>query len=226
MIGVFSDSHGDLQAFDAAYELLKSKGARRFFFTGGRYSDLDEWLLMRKQKARGGRTYNDSDFLADVSSWLTTQQQVERGPAFGIAGALSGAQEDEEDWNKVRDRFLRTPERDSLQYRDPSIEKKGVDMIGTQLCCVVHDKNDLTKDDLLNASLFIHGKEPEPKVVQIGPRFFITPGKLTGAAEQTCGLLELVDKSIRFSAWRLDGHLVLPAQVLSAGAAKTKLSVK
>ncbi len=87
MIGVFSDSHGDLQAFDAAYELLKAKGARRFIFTGGRYSDLDEWLLMRRQKARGGRTYNDSDFLADVSSWLTTQQQVERGPAFGIAGA-------------------------------------------------------------------------------------------------------------------------------------------
>ncbi len=99
-------------------------------------------------------------------------------------------------------------------------------MIGTQLCCVVHDKNDLTKDDLLNASLFIHGKEPEPKVVQIGPRFFVTPGKLTGAAEQTCGLLELVDKSDPLQRVAARRAPVLPAQVLSAGAAKTKLSVK
>lgn len=223
MIGVFSDSHGDLQAFDAAYELLKSKGARRFIFVGGRYSDLDEWMTWRKQKARGGRSYSDADFLADVSNWLSTAEQVERGPAFGIAEALNATEE--EDFTRVRDRFVRTPERESLQYRDPSIDNKAVDMIGTQLCTVVHDKNDLNREDLLNATIFIHGKEPEPKVVQIGPRFFITPGKLTGAAEQTCALLEPVEKNLRFSAYRLDGHAVIPGQLLQLGS-KTKLSVK
>jgi hypothetical protein len=225
VIGVFSDSHGDLQAFDAAYELLKSKGARRFFLLGARYTDLDEWILMRKQKARGNRSYNDGDFLADVSNWLTSQQQVERGPAFGIAGALQETAPADDDLAKVKDRFLRTPERDSLQYLDPTIDKKTVDMIGNHLCTLVHDKNDLIKDDLLNATVFIHGRDPEPKVVQIGPRFFITPGKLTGAAEQTCALLKPVDKNLEFSAFRLDGHVLVNGQLLQLGA-KTKLSVK
>ena len=83
----------------------------------------------------------------------------------------------------------------------------------------------LTREDLLNATLFIHGKEPEPKVVQIGPRYFLTPGWLAGAAEQTCGLLEKVDRDLRFTGLRLDGSVVLKPQeiLLSRG---TKLSVK
>src|SRR4051812_6107131 len=81
-IGVFSDTHGDLKAFDAAYELLKSKGARRFVFAGGRYSDLDEWVLWKKESARGGRDYSDLDFLADVSAFLSDKEQVDRPAAF------------------------------------------------------------------------------------------------------------------------------------------------
>jgi hypothetical protein len=123
------------------------------------------------------------------------------------------------------ERFVRVPERDSLQYRDPNLAKKAVDMVGDTLCTLVHDKNDLTRDDLLNAQVFIHGKESEPKVVQIGPRFFVTPGRLAGAAEQTCGLLEKVDKNLRFSAFRLDGHPVLEPQELQLSRG-TKLSVK
>jgi hypothetical protein len=89
----------------------------------------------------------------------------------------------------------------------------------------VHDKNDLTKDDLLNAQVFIHGKESEPKLVQIGPRFFITAGKLTGAAEQTCGLIDTREKALRFSAFTLDGQTRIDRQPLAFGG-KTKLSVK
>ena len=75
---------------------------------------------------------------------------------------------------------------------DPAIDKKCVDMLGDVLCCIVYDKNDLTREDLVNAQVFIHGKESEPKVVQIGPRVFLACGKLTGAAEQTCALVDTV----------------------------------
>jgi len=218
VIGLFSDSQGDLQAFDAAYELLKGKGAKRFFFMGGRYTDLDEWILMRKERARGGRGYSDQDFLTDISNFLTAEKPLARPAAWGGA-------EDEANIDRLKDRFVRTPERDCLQYRDPTVDKKRVDMLGDALCCVVHDRNDLNRDDLLNAQVFIHGKESEPKVVQIGPRFFITGGKLTGAAEQTCALLEPVDRSLRFSAFTLAGRTLVDAQVLPLGA-RTKLSVK
>jgi hypothetical protein len=218
VIGLFSDSHGDLAAFDAAYELLKKKGARRFFFMGGRYSDLDEWLLVRKEKARGGRGYSDQDFLADITNFLSHQEQVSRPPAWGGAA-------EEDNIDRLKDRFVRTPEKDCLQYMDASIDKKRVDMLGDALCCLVHDKNDLTREDLLNGQVFIHGKESEPRVVQIGPRFFVSCGKLTGAAEQTCGLLDMADKQLRFSAFTLDGRVLVDSKVLPLGA-KTKISVK
>lgn len=224
MIGVLADSNGDVAAIDAAYELLRGKGARRFLFAGGRYSDLDEWIAWKKQQARGGTGYSDLDFLADVSSWLNAGEQVERPPAFSEE-VKPGAPKTE-DLSRVLDKFTRTPERDSLQYRTPDIPKKVVDMLGDTLCCLVHDKNDLDREDLLNANVFIHGKTSEPKIVQIGPRYFVSPGALSGAAEQTCGYLEVADKQLYFSAFRLDGHTIIDRQLLGADKKKTKLSVK
>ena len=222
MIGILSDSHGDLAALNAAYELLREKGARRFMFVGGRYTDLDAWVLEQREKSRGGREYSDMDFLADVTQWLSSKDSLPRPPAFAEAPADFSA---EEDRRLVMERFARVPERDCLQYMDPSIPRKMLDMVGDALCCLVHDKNDLTREDLLNATIFIHGKESEPKVVQIGPRYFLTPGRLAGAAEQTCALLEKVDRDLRFTAFRLDGSVVLEPQTIQLGRG-TKLSVK
>jgi hypothetical protein len=218
VIGVFSDSHGDLGAFGAAYDLLKSKGAKRFFFLGGRYTDLDEWVLQRKERARGGRSYTDQDFLADVTNFLTSQEPVSRPLAWGEGNEDASI-------DRLKERFARTPEKDSLQYLDASVDKKRVDMLGDVLCCLVHDKNDLTRDDLLNAQIFFHGMGSEPKVVQIGPRYFVTCGKLTGAAEQTCGLIDPADKALHFSAFTLDGRTLIDREALVIGS-KTKLSVK
>jgi hypothetical protein len=223
VIGLLSDSHGDLDAFDRAYRLLKERGARRFFFAGGRYSDLDEWVTWRNKQASGGNDYTDTDFLADVSSFLCGEEQVERPPAFGL-----DPNEGDPEMVKVKERFVRTPEHDSPQYGNPGVEVKAMDMLGDALCTLVHDKNDLTRDDMLNAVVFIHGKERQPKVVQIGPRFFVTPGMLTGAPEQTCALIEVPEreKVLRFSAFTLEGRTVIDQQPLPLGGGKTKISVK
>ncbi|WNG37603.1 hypothetical protein F0U60_30815 [Archangium minus] len=223
VIGILSDSHGDLAAFDAAYELLRGKGAQRFIFLGGRYSDLDEWILDRRERSRGGREYSGADFIEDVARWLAVTEQRPRPRSLSIPDDV--LKELEDDPMLVREHFLRTPERDSIQYRDPSIPRKVLDMVGESLVCLVHDKNDLTRDDLVNAILFIHGKESEPKLVQIGPRYFMSPGRLAGAAEQTCALLEREDRDLRFSAFRLDGKVVLEPQALVVDR-RSKLSVK
>lgn len=227
MIGLFSDSNGDLAAIDAAYDLLKAKGAKRFLFCGGRYSDLDEWLAFRKQKPRGDQGYSDLEFVSDVSGWLGGAGQLERGAAFGLEEGGGEEKKSADDLSRLLEKFTRTPERDSLQFRDSDLPKKMVDMLGDQLCCMVHDKNDLDRDDLQNSTVFIHGKQSEPTVVQIGPRFFVSPGQLSGAAEQTCGMFEVVDKKqLRFSAYRLDGHMLIDHQPLVIDRKKTKLSVK
>jgi hypothetical protein len=221
-LGIFGDTGGDVALFDTALRLLSERGARRFLFAGGNYEDLDEWLRIKRDEMRSKADYSNDDFLEDVSRYLLGLEQLDRPAAFGTAWELARAVEEV---MRMKDKVVRTPEKGSLQYQDSSVPRKAMDILGDVLCCVVHDKNDLDKEDMLNAAVLVHGKEAEPKVVQIGPRFFVTPGRVKGGPKSTVGLLELVDKQLVFSAFTLDGKTVIDKQPLAIGA-KTKLSVK
>lgn len=212
MIGLLSDSQGDLDAFDAAYELLCTVGARRFFFAGGRWSDLDAWLLERQRRVRssGNRT--------PLPVYLDEAQRI---PA---PLALTPAAPDE-DWVQLKGRFQRTPERDCAQYADPAVPRKVLDMVGDSLCCLVHDKNDLTREDLENAALFIHGADPAPRVVQIGQRFFLSPGSLHGVATPTCALLAKTEKGLQYTAYTLDGSVAVEPQPVEVER-RTRITVR
>jgi hypothetical protein len=221
-IGVFSDSDGDLGAFDAALKLLAARGARRFLFAGGRFADLDDWVRWKREEVKAQSDYSDDDFLSDVKNYLIGLAQVERPAAFGTAHEQVRAIEE---LTRLKDKILRAPEKGSLAYKDSAVPRKVLEMVGDALCCLVHDKNDLDKEDMLNAVVLVHGKEAEPKVVTIGPRTFITPGRLTGE-KRTVGLLELVERQVTFSAFTLDGAPLIDRQPISLGSGKTKLSVK
>jgi hypothetical protein len=222
-IGIFGDTEGDLELFDTALRFLSARGARRFLFAGGRYEDLDEWLRAKRDEMRAQADYSNGDFLVDVQRFLIGLDQLDRPAAFGTAWELARAIEE---IMRMKDRVLRTPEKGSLQYQDSSVPRKAVDIVGDVICCVVHDKNDLDKEDMVNAAVLVHGKEPEPKVVQIGPRTFITPGRVKGGPRSTVGLLEQVDKQLVFSAWSLsDGKTLIDKQPIVTGA-RTKVSVK
>ena len=220
VLGLFSDSDGDLVRFDAALRLLAEKGAKRFLFAGGRYTDLDDWVKWKREEIKAQVDYSNNDFLDDVQRFLIGLEQVERPAAFGTMWELGRSIEE---LTRLKDRVVRTPERGSLPYQDTSVPKKAVDMLGTTLCCVVHDKNDLDKEDMINAAVLVHGNEPEPKLVKIGPRFFVTPGKLS-SLNPTVGLLDVSEK-LTFSAFTLDGAPAIEQQVVEL-AAKSKVSVK
>lgn len=222
-IGIFGDTGGDLGLFESALRFLSDRGAKRFLFAGGKYDDLDEWLRTKRDEMRAQADYSNGDFLEDVSRFLLGLEQKDRPAAFGTAWELARAIEE---IMRMKDKVLRTPEKGSLQYQDPAVPRKAVDIVGDVLCCVVHDKNDLDKEDMVNAAVLVHGKEAEPKVVQIGPRFFITPGRVNGGPKSTVAMLELVDKQLTFSAWTLDGKTLIDKQPIVLGGSKTKLSVK
>jgi hypothetical protein len=212
-IGLLADSSGDIDALDRGTELLLGKGAERLFFLGGRYPDVDEMILQRRSRRRGSREYSDADFVDDVAAFLGASQG-------GTRARLAGA--DEED--KVRSRFSRVPCKDSLEYRDPKVPNALVEMVGDLLACLVHDKGDLARDDMVNAVLLFHGKSPEPGVVQIGPRYFMTPGRLTGAAEQCCALLEVLPAELRFEGFTLDGKSIKALQFPRGSRNKTTIT--
>lgn len=221
-IGVFSDSDGDLTAFDAALKFLASKGARRFLFAGGKFADLDEWVKWKRAEVKAQSDYSGEDFLEDVRNYLIGLDQVDRPAAFGTAHEQVRAIEE---LTQMKDKILRAPEKGSLAYADTAVPRKVLEMLGDALCCLVHDKNDLDKEDMINAIVLVHGKDPEPKVVKVGPRTFITPGRLTGK-KPTVGLLEMVERQVVFSAFTLDGTAVIDKTPIQLGSGKTKISVK
>lgn len=221
-IGVFSDSDGDLTAFDAALKLLASKGARRFLFAGGRFDDLDEWVKWKREEVKAQSDYSGGDFLEDVKRYLIGLEQLDRPAAFGTAHEQVRAIEE---LTRMKDKILRAPEKGSLAYQDTAVPRKVLEMLGDSLCCLVHDKNDLDKEDMINAVVLVHGKDAEPKVVQIGPRTFITPGRLKGQ-KPTVGLIETVDRQVVYSAFTLEGDAVINRQPIQTGSGKTKISVK
>lgn len=221
LIGVFSDSQGDLEKFDAALQFLREKGARRFFFAGGKYTDLDDWVKWKNEQAKNSNDYTDDDFLTDLTDHLLEAEPRDRPPAFGTYYETVKATQE---LTAVATRFMRTPEKGSLEYQNTAIPRKAMDMLADTLCCMVWDKNDLDKEDMTNAVVMIHGNEQDPKVVTIGPRYFITPGKLSGP-RPTVGLIEVVEKAVKFSAFTLAGETLIDGQMLVT-AQKKKLSVK
>ena len=220
-IGLLSDSDGNLQRLDEALKLLASLGARRFMFAGGRYADVDEWIRWKREEARAANDYTNLDFLQDVTTYLIGLEQVDRPAAFGTAHEMA---RHAEELARMRSRILRTPERGSLQYQDSAVPKKSVDMVGDALFCLVHDKNDLDKEDMINSLVLVHGKEAEPKVVQIGPRYFVTPGRLSGD-KPSVALVKIAEKAISFTGYALNGTQLGEPQTITGGA-KTKVSVK
>jgi hypothetical protein len=221
LIGVFSDSQGDLEKFDQALQFLRDKGARRFFFAGGNYRDLDDWVKWKNEQAKDANDYTNDDFLTDLTDHLLEKEQQDRPAAFGTYyEAVKATQE----LTAVATRFMRTPEKGSLEYENPAIPKKGMDMLADTLCCMAWDKNEFTKEDMTNAIVMIHGNAQDPGVVTIGPRYFITPGKLSGA-RPTLGLIEVVEKAVKFSAFTLAGETLIDGQMLVT-AQKKKMSVK
>jgi len=197
-IGLVADSLGDLDALQQACDLLLEKGATRLLFLGGRWNDVDDLVQRRREQARGTAEYSDADFIADVASFVQRSADEQKG---GVAHRLK-----KDAVESFAARFTRVPDKDCLQYRDPSVPRKLVDMVGDRLATLVHDKADLTREDIEQATFLFHGRSKAPAVVAIGTRFFVTPGSVTGALERTCALVSQSENGLEFVALGIDGR--------------------
>ncbi|MGI5860524.1 MAG: hypothetical protein ACOX6T_00540 [Myxococcales bacterium] len=198
-IGLVADSQGDVDALEHACDLLiDEKGAERIFFLGGRWADVDELFQRKREKKRGRSEYSDADFLADVASFIAKSAAAEQG---GVAYKL---QKDEIEAYIAR--FARVPDRASFQYRDPAIPRILPELVADRIACLVHDKADLQRDNVETSVFFFHGNSAEPNVVQIGLRFFVTPGSLASVQRPSFALLTGEGASLELVAFSLDGR--------------------
>ena len=181
-IGLASDSHGNLPALERALELFRRCRVDRVFFLGGRVGDVDAALARRAAGSPDGSVpRSDAEFLAAVRGALARQQEA---PA---TDPLDG-------------RIVRVASRACPEYESGRVPRKQVDLLEGQIATLVHDKAELTREDIQNAALLFHGNTVAPALVQIGPRCFVTPGHLRSPAPEgrppTFALVEVTSREV------------------------------
>jgi predicted phosphodiesterase len=162
-IGLVSDTFGNLDALERALALFERTRVDRIFFLGGRVADVDAVLARRAGGSREAPVpATDAEFLAAVRGALERQEAARADPLDG--------------------RIVRVASRACPEYESGKVPRKQVDLVEGRISALVHDKADLTRDDIANAALIFHGNTVAPALVQIGPRCFVTPGHLRAAA--------------------------------------------
>lgn len=207
-IGLASDSHGDLDALERALELFARAEVDRIYFLGDRLADLDAALARRRNAPREAPVpRTDSEFLA----------------AFEEALARHA--------DPVADRIVRVASRACPEYASGAAPRKQVDLVEGRICCLVHDKAELDRDDITNATVLFHGNADRAGVVQIGPRYFVTPGRLRtpspprgGGAPPEFGVLEMSERELVLTVYSADRTAELRRDRASfAGGAKMSI---
>jgi predicted phosphodiesterase len=163
-IGVASDSFGNVELLGTVLDRFARARVDRVFFLGARCADVNVALARRgiPEPLDSPVPRSDAEFLAAVEGALARQ-------AVAAADPLAG-------------KVVRVASRACSEYESGEVPRRQVDLIEGKICCLVHDKADLDRDDIANAVVIFHGNSPQAGLVQIGPRTFVTPGPLRASA--------------------------------------------
>ncbi len=205
-IGLASDSYGNLDPLEKALELFGRARVDRVFFLGGRVADVDAALARRRGGSRGAAVpRTDAEFLAAVEA------------------ALRQATGDD----PLASRIVRVASRACPEYASGAVPRRQLDLVDGRIFCLVHDKADLSRDDISNASVLVHGNSGHAALVQIGQRYFVTPGALRGAPPAdppTFGMLEVTPRELVLTVFSAEGAEL--RQDRASFSASGKMSVR
>jgi len=208
-IGLASDSFGNLGPLEKALEVFARAEVDRIFFLGGRLADLETVLARRRGGSRDAAVpRTDSEFLAAVEGALTRHVAAEDDP--------------------VADRIVRVASRACPEYASGAVPKKQMDLVEGRIWCLVHDKADLDREDITNATVLVHGNSGHAALVQIGPRTFVTPGHLRAPPPEgrpaTFAVLEVTERDLALTVYSAAGAEL--SRERASFAAGGKMSVR
>lgn len=195
-IGLVADSHGNVDYLVLASErLVGQHQVDRIFHLGGGSRDVDEVISFKKKMLRGTEEYGDDAFLADVADFLAAS-----GGASAAGDAGDEIAQFRKLWTVVHDEGL------------DGAPEKVVDMLGSHLVIAVHDPGTLVAEDVLNATIILHGKANRHGAVEKKKHWFLCPGHLRDkefdGRPATFAVLEVVPKSAKMSVFSVGGELV------------------
>lgn len=214
-IGLASDSFGNVEALVVAFDTLSEAGAERIFFLGGRYGDVDAALARKR---------------AGVPRAPPTPADGNLGFLEAVQGALSSQASEgmEDEAENLARRVVRVASKACPEYQRERAPRKVFEMVDGLICCLVHDKSELTRDDIANASVLFHGNSGHPALVAIGPRIFVTPGHLRAldpdGRPPTFTLLDVGPQGMEMTIYSAFGEEIGKERV--ALGTRSKVSVK
>lgn len=202
-IGLASDTHGNVEGLSRALDLFERAAAEQVLFLGGRYADVDA-ALARRRAAPASSGQGDAGFLDAIRGALARQPDP-------LAG-----------------RIVRVASRECPEHALDPGARMHVDMLEGRICCAVHDKASLGRDDIENASVLFHGHSAHAAIVQIGTRCFVTPGHLRAApaadAPATFALVDLDERELVMKVFSAEAAELRTERAVFGAA--SKLSVR
>jgi hypothetical protein len=122
---------------------------------------------------------------------------------------------------------VRVASRSCPEYRAENAPRKVFELVSGHICCLVHDKSELSREDIANATILLHGNSGRAALVQIGPRFFVTPGALgaqgADGREGTFALLDLEEAGLELTVFSVDGRELSRERAAIAGRGRVSV---
>jgi hypothetical protein len=162
----------------------------------------------------------------DRAVYLGSDDALEEAVAAWATALVGGDPSDAGVWDRAidvalagnaeaLDLFLRA-ERARLRLkaleRLPREGLRSAELFGDRVVVMIHDKALLDEEDIFSATFLVYGKADAHLVKKIGPRWFITPGKV-GATGGGCAVLDDEGEQVAVSFYDEEGN-VLETQAL------------
>ncbi|MEM9074247.1 MAG: hypothetical protein AAGE52_37485 [Myxococcota bacterium] len=165
--------------------------------------------------------YLGEDDAADAmaAEWMS---ELDTGPSgdFLTRAATIAAEGSADEIDRLLDHD-RQVRRLALLRQLPPAPARAVEMIEDRIVLVVHDKSILDEEDIANASVIVYGRSEKSLLKRFGPRYFFTPGPLSGGV---VGLFEAdEDGKIAVAAYAPTGE-PLWREVLQGRRSKVSVS--
>jgi predicted phosphodiesterase len=193
-IGLASDCYGNVDDLARALERFVDERVDRIFFLGGRYGDVDAAIGRVKERRGEVAAVAEGD-----EGFLEVFRVVLAAHAIGP----------DEEIERLRKKVIRIASRACPEYDAGAAPKKLMELLEGHVACLVHDKSELSRDDITNAPLLFHGNSAQAAIVQIGPRIFVTPGHLRSPAPEgrpaTYAIAEVEPRAITLVVYATDG---------------------
>lgn len=139
---------------------------------------------------------------SDAAVWARAAQECAKAPGAEIEAFLHAERS-----------------RQSLKALEclPQANARNVELFGTVVAVLIHDKALLTEEDMLPASILVFGRSSEPIIHRIGQRCFVCPGPLAHDKGGVGLLTDSDDGSVTGAIYGVDGACAMSEVVAQSG---------